>query len=102
MSCFTIYNPVGVHTKDNPCDCGHCAVYPEFFHAPAYTKKWNTNWDDMKALRDEVYPDGVIIENTGNSNYDNTKFIRENGEVVTYNKDEHKWYNQDGTLHSQS
>jgi len=61
-SFFKIYNPSGIHTKDNPCGCGHCDKYPEFFHALPYSTRYNSDWESMIELRDEHYPNGVILE----------------------------------------
>ena len=102
---FKIYNPKGVHTKDNPCTCKNCRVYPEFFHAIPYESfygKTNTpdNWDEVITFRDKHYPDGIIIFDHASYKYKDTYFIREDNSKVTYNREEHLWYEADGSLHS--
>ena len=98
---LTIYKPEGVHTKANPCNCGYCDIYPEFFHAPIH-KTYTVNSIDMafaKSERDQKYPGGIILwSSTGDNRY----IMREDGSKVTYNKKEHCWYEANGEKHSKN
>ena len=33
---YKLYAPEGIHTKENPCDCGNCNNYRELYHATPY------------------------------------------------------------------
>jgi len=100
---LTIYKPEGIHTKDNPCNCKYCAVWPEFFHASAYysciVRNFEYGLELAKEIRDKKYPDGVILF-TEIEPWKEGIAIREDGSKLIYNKAKHQWFNEDGTSHS--
>jgi len=101
---LTIYKPEGIHTKDNPCNCKYCGVWPEFFHAAAYytcivSYDFQTALQLAREIRNEKYPDGVILFTNPDARGGSIA-IREDGSKLTYNKAKHRWFNEDGTMHS--
>lgn len=62
-SYFHLYNPKEVYSGDK-CRCGHCAAYPELYHASRYAiepyKRITTLSQAQAQLK--KYPDAVIIE----------------------------------------
>jgi len=100
---LTIYNPEGIHTKDNPCSCKNCIIFPEFFHASAYyTVIVHTVENGIKLGRELIndkYPDGVLLIKDSRIGGGSTAY-REDGSSITYNREKHQWFNEDGTSHS--
>ncbi len=69
---YKLYNPEGIRTPDNPCDCGHCGRYRELYHAIPYEGVFTKDINRIKRLKLQ-YPDGVVYEIV----YANDQFIGE-------------------------